>query len=243
MAETKPRRRRKKEGKFVPLIWLFTGVLIAFFISFSAVFDNSGGKSAGKGATNRIDAGRPKNTSAQNTNTLSFISKLTNFKIQQAVTGLLPTHQQTTSNDTSGSIELKIYLGKQIGNSIRITEKRIMLPASVTLLKDTVNALIADREDTEMVNAIPFNTKLRNLWIKDGIAHIDFSDEFAYNSFGTAGYKIQIYQIVYTAVQFDGITAVSFYVEGKPVKYLGGDGFIVNNPVYPFSIIPEFPIQ
>jgi spore germination protein GerM len=72
------------------------------------------------------------------------------------------------------------------------------------------------------------------------VAYIDFSEDFGFNSYGLIGYQIQVYQVVYTAAQFATVDAVYFYMEGEPLEYLGGEGYLLHNPVYPFSYLPEY---
>jgi spore germination protein GerM len=214
------KRRRKKSGKYTPLIWILTGAVIAFFISYSnslkdlPVFNEKNNT-----------APRP----AVNTNSFQFP------KIG------FPSVKPGKPKAESGNITVKLYLATQTGNDMTFAEKDVEIPKSPGTLKDTLEALIRTKDDN-LQNLVPMNTKIRKVWIQDEIAYIDFSEDFSYNSYGLIGYKIQIYQVVYTATQFEGVRAVYFYMEGKPLKYLGGDGYPLNNPVYPYSSLPKFPL-
>ena len=106
-------------------------------------------------------------------------------------------------------------------------------------MKDTITALI-NSKDKDLQNLVPMNTKVNKVWINNDIAYVDFSEDFSYNTYGVIGFKVQIYQVVYTATQFPQVKAVFFYMNGKPLDYLGGDGYPVNNPVYPYSSLPKF---
>jgi spore germination protein GerM len=221
-------KRRRKAGKYTPLVWILTGAVIAFFIAYSSnSFKNLSFWQPPKGNTNYFS--------------------LTNFVPIPQIKETPKTNNSVTIPLSSAGIEgngisVKIFLAVQKAREIQLVEKKVMLPKSSSPLKDVLEALIQYREN-DFLNLVPLNTKVRKVWIKNNIAFIDFSDNFSYNSYGITGYKVQIYQIVYTAAQFSQIKAVYFYLEGKPAEYLGGDGFMIHNPIYPFSSLPSFPLR
>ncbi|OHD55628.1 MAG: hypothetical protein A2Y33_13415 [Spirochaetes bacterium GWF1_51_8] len=215
------RSRKRKTGKYTPLIWIVTAGVIAFFISYSKTL---------------YDTGFAKNPSTNNqpqVNGNGVVIK-TNGAAQ------VQPNIETNIVVNPKSVDVVIYLGKATDTKVKLVQLQITIPYSKTLLQDTLNALIAYRGGDGIENFIPYQTKVRSVSISGGIAHIDLSAAFGQNSYGTIGYQVQIYQIVYTAVQFQSVQAVTFSVEGKEAKYLGGDGYLVHNPVYPFSSIPEF---
>jgi len=229
---TQKKKRRRKSGKFAPLIWILTGAIIAFFIAYSRNYQNlpfiSKKVASSASASNIFNL----------TNLLKPLQKTTSSQsVSSITTTLIPTNIAT--NIIEEKISVKIYLARQLKNAISLVEKRIEIAKTPSPLKETIESLI-EYQDEILLNLIPHNARLRKVWIKNGIAFIDFSEEFGYNSYGNLGYKIQIYQVVYTATQFPSVKAVYFYMNGKPADYLGGDGYPVNNPVYPFSSLPRF---
>jgi spore germination protein GerM len=221
-----PTKKRRKSGKYAPLIWVVTGALIAFFISYSGSLKN----------INLLQNSGPK------TNSNNF--SLTNFfnpgkSAQSIQSSLIITNAVSLTSD---KINIKIFLARQTGDEVRLEAKTVQIQKSPSLLKDTLEALVQYRGN-DVLNLVPLNTKIRKVWIKNDIAYIDFNEDFSYNSYGIIGYKVQVYQIVYTATQFPQARAVYFYMEGKPISYLGGDGYLINNPIYPYSSLPVFSLQ
>ena len=70
------------------------------------------------------------------------------------------------------------------------------------------------------LSLIPPGTKLKSIRVSDGIATMDFSEEFMFNTFGTEGMKNQLKQVIYTACEFPTVKAVQFLIDGKVVPYL-----------------------
>ncbi len=224
------KKKRKKSGKFTPLIWIVTGALIAFFISYSGNLAK----------INILQKSKNSPSDSTNISPLDFL-----FKSKKSASLILTNQNTNTEKEEQLSAipsAVKIFLASQNGNEINLVEKTVNITKGPAQLKDTLESLINYREDP-LLNLVPLNTKIRKVWIKNDVAYIDFSEDFSYNSYGIIGYKIQIYQVVYTATQFPQVKAVYFYMEGKPVEYLGGDGYIIHNPIYPYSSLPKFSMQ
>ena len=206
-------RRRKKSGKYTPLIWIVTGALIALFISYSGGFFKNGKQS---------------------------------LSLQQRVKGLanlIPQNKKNTKvakQKTSQAHDYFIYLAVQDNDNVRLVPVKTTLRDTQHPLKDLLEQLIHKTSDNKMLNLIPFRSKIRSITIQKHTAIIDFNDAFGINSYGRLGQRVQIYQIVYTATQFNDIDSVTFKIDGKTVSYLGGDGVLIHNPVTPFSYLPSF---
>lgn len=226
MPVKKSRKRRKKAGKFTPLIWLLTGILIALAISYSNTL-----------------GGLFKTNTANSTNSTNENDKKSLKNIAKDFQLFRKNRKKNSSQSVNNSpVRIRIFLAGKGDNFVKLVYDDVTIPQSQSLLRDTLERLISYEGDEENLNLVPFNTTINSISIKGGIAHIDFNENFAQNSYGLIGYKVQIYQIVYTATQFDSVDAVYFYMDGKPIEYLGGDGYTIDNPVYPFSDLPEFPI-
>ena len=79
--------------------------------------------------------------------------------------------------------------------------------------------------NTEEINQgylslIPEGSKLKSIRVSDGIATMDFSEEFMFNILGSEGMKNQLKQIIYTASEFPTVKAVQFLIDGKKVDYI-----------------------
>lgn len=241
------KRSRKKAGKYTPLLWLLTGAVIAFFISYSGSLKNF------KWPLSQ------KNPAAGNTNGVQFPVNITNLipmpDLNAVKTNLASVRTNTRANVVQtnvvtvtnavakNGISVRIFLASQKGKDVVLVERTVMIPRGQSVLKDTLEALINYRSPgagDNLLNLVPLNTKVRKVWIRGEAAYIDLSEEFSYNSFGMVGYDIQVNQVVLTATQFAQVKSVYFYIEGKPAEYLGGDGYLLNNPVYPPSSLPKF---
>ncbi|BDU62816.1 hypothetical protein BOFE_03560 [Candidatus Borrelia fainii] len=89
------------------------------------------------------------------------------------------------------------------------------------ILKETLKALINGPNEYELKNnflsLIPINTKVLNLSINDGIAHINLSKEFYENSFGVEGTINQVKQIILTCLEIQGINGITLKIENNPI--------------------------
>ena len=91
------------------------------------------------------------------------------------------------------------------------------LQAVIEVLLDGLNA---DELNQGYLSLIPDGTKLKSIRVSDGIATMDFSEEFMFNTFGSEGMKTQLKQIIYTASEFPTVRAVQFLIDGKKVSYM-----------------------
>lgn len=234
MAESKaPKRRRRKNSKYAPLIWIITGAAIAFLIAYSGPM--------------REQAGRlftPKSSAPSSSSSRQPVSQGSSASstggVSSSVSSSRPSSSDTASSQPGNLVAVKIVLASEGKDSVRLVERELRIPQSPSLLKDTLTALIAYRNDASLLNLVPLKAKVNRVWIDNGVANIDFNSDFGYNSEGQLGYTVQIYQVVHTATQFATVKAVNFYVNGKLLRYLGGDGFELKNPVYPYSSLPRF---
>ena len=102
-------------------------------------------------------------------------------------------------------------------------------------MTETMNTLLEGLSGSELnmglISLIPEETKLLSISIKGGIAFINFSDSFRFNSFGVEGYKAQLKQIVYTATEFNNVDAVQILIEGSLNEYMGSEGVFIGEPL------------
>jgi germination protein M len=109
------------------------------------------------------------------------------------------------------------------------------LQKSDSPLSDAIKALLsgptADEKAKNCMSLIPAGTKLLSANVKNGIATLNFSEEFEYNPVGVEGYIGQLMQIVYTATSFTTVNSVQFIVEGQREEYLGSEGEWIGSPL------------
>ena len=96
------------------------------------------------------------------------------------------------------------------------------IPKSDSPLTDTIKALLAGPLDSEKsMSLIPPGTRLLSATVRNGIAALNFSEQFEFNSIGADGYRGQLMQIVFTATEFATVESVQFLIEGQRKEYIG----------------------
>lgn len=81
-----------------------------------------------------------------------------------------------------------------------------------------------------MSSLIPEGSRLVSATVREGVAYLDFNEDFRFNPLGTDGYQAQLQQIVYTATEFPSVQSVQILVEGKKIDYLH-EGIYVGEPL------------
>lgn len=101
-----------------------------------------------------------------------------------------------------------------------------------TTLEEAILMLLEGAKEEEyrnnIISLISKNTSLLDLFVSDDTVFLNFSEDFEYNPLGDEGIVVQIYQIVYTATQFEGIDKVIFLINGEQKEFIGSEGLILN---------------
>ncbi|MBN2509838.1 MAG: GerMN domain-containing protein [Spirochaetales bacterium] len=102
-------------------------------------------------------------------------------------------------------------------------------------LTDTLKSLLrgpsTDELNMGLISLIPGDTAINSIKVSNGIASIDVTESFRFNSFGREGYRLQLMQIVYTATEFSTVKAVQFLINGTVHTYLGPEGVYIGGPL------------
>ena len=102
-------------------------------------------------------------------------------------------------------------------------------------LVTNINLLLAGPNQSESNkgyrNLIPAGTKLLSASVRDGIAYLNFNEQFEFNTVGMDGYQAQLMQIVFTATEFSTVDSVQFLIEGQKKDYLGSEGVWIGSPL------------
>ena len=112
----------------------------------------------------------------------------------------------------SGSGDIKL---NKINRKVQVAGSPLQAVMDVLLEGAT-----PDEINQGYLSLIPPGTKLKSIRVSDGIATMDFSEEFMFNTFGPEGMKNQLKQIIYTASEFPTVKAVQFLIDGKVVPYM-----------------------
>jgi spore germination protein GerM len=102
-------------------------------------------------------------------------------------------------------------------------------------LTSTLQALLAGPTPVEvnqgLISLIAPEARLRKAQVKDGIAYLDFSEAFRFNSLGQEGLSAQLQQVVYSATEFPTVKQVQILLEGRTADYLSPEGLFIGKPL------------
>lgn len=144
------------------------------------------------------------------------------------------TAQKSTNKTVSATRTATLYfvsIGSD-GSVNRASVKR-QLPKSDSPLTDAIKALLSGPVPGEknVMSLIPSGSKLIGASVKNGIATLNFNENFEFNTYGVEGSIGQLMQIVYTATEFPTVQSVQFLIEGEKKQYLGSEGQWIGSPL------------
>lgn len=134
------------------------------------------------------------------------------------------------------TMKLKLYFMVISSNgSVKRQEVVREMKKSNSPLMDSINALIngptVEEEKLGCRSWISNGTKLIGASVKNGVATLNFSEEFEFNQYGVDGTRGQLQQIVFTATAFPTVDSVRFLIEGEAKDYLGLEGVWIGTPL------------
>jgi|LSQX01.2.fsa_nt_gb hypothetical protein len=123
---------------------------------------------------------------------------------------------------------VNLYFAGSNAENLEIEERKLNV-IDGAIARAVVEALI-DGPTQKLFATIPKDTRLLNIYILEGVAYVDFSQEFISNhSGGSAGEIMTLYSIVNTLTDFDTINSVQILIEGKKGETLGN--IILDTPI------------
>lgn len=141
-----------------------------------------------------------------------------------------PTTTTTSTTTPAVSRTLPIYLVDRDG---RLAPVERQLPAPVTV-GDLVRTLLEGATDEEadqgLRSVIASTTELIEHQRRDRTVVLNFTEDFAIPQ-GEGGIT-SIAQVVYTATELEGISGVTFQLEGVPTEVPRGDGTLTSDPLF-----------
>lgn len=137
----------------------------------------------------------------------------------------------TPSKDSTLTTTLTLYFIKINENEeITAVPYTRTVPFTSAILTRTIQELLNGPTTKEIKNGashyIPNDTELINASVSNGIALLDFDENFHLNEYGSAGILAQLYQVVLSATKIPSINSVQIIINGKKSQYLGGEGRI-----------------
>ena len=144
-----------------------------------------------------------------------------------------PSTSPSPSTPTETMVIRAYYvLGGKVGVAGLVPTLRVV-PKTTGVARAAMEALLAPDpirdQYAQISTAIPSGTKLLGISIKNGVATVDLSREFASGG-GSASSFYRLGQVVYTLTQFSTVRSVLFQVEGQTVTTFGPEGIVLEGP-------------
>lgn len=124
--------------------------------------------------------------------------------------------------DAGGMVVTLYYITRQGGYMVPVSQRLCATERPVRL---TLGRLIGGPDaDGDLISPIPPETRVRDLYIRDGIAYVDLSCKFASNLGADERYaRWAVETLVQTLTQFDDIDRVQILISGKVREKLAND--------------------
>lgn len=136
--------------------------------------------------------------------------------------------------------QLAVYWIESSKNKLIAVPIAVKAKSNDEAIASVINTLIAEKPpESELYSAIPANTKVLSAVTKNKEIRIDLSKDFTKGG-GSASMQGRIIQVLYTATSLEPDAKVYLSVEGKPLKYIGGEGLEVPQPMTRKDFALEF---
>lgn len=113
--------------------------------------------------------------------------------------------------------ELKLYFSNAKGNGLVMVKRRLLYNTNISLEKLIVEQLLKGIDAEESGNvakaSLPSNTKLLNLYVKDGICYVNFDENFL-NQVSGVDEDVVIYSLVNSLTEISTVTKVQISING-----------------------------
>lgn len=133
------------------------------------------------------------------------------------------------------------YLEKE--DRLKLVPVERTIEQSDTPLKDTINLLLKGPTPAEemqnIISVFPANVKLLSAEVKNGIAYLNFNSNIEIGV-GVSTMMARLYQIVYTATQFESVKGVQILIDGKYKESFSVEGISIKYPLKRLNTAPIF---
>ncbi|MFZ4555198.1 MAG: GerMN domain-containing protein [Pseudanabaena sp.] len=147
---------------------------------------------------------------------------------------------QTTAAKPAVDGQLAVYWIESKKNKLIAIPIAIKAKSNDEAIASVLNILIAENPpESTLYSAIPANTKVLSAITKDQEIRLDLSKDFTKGG-GSASMQGRIIQVLYTATSLEPEAKVYLSVEGKALKYIGGEGLPVPQPMTRKDFALEF---
>lgn len=113
--------------------------------------------------------------------------------------------------------ELKLYFSNAKGDGLVMVKRKLLYNTNISMEKLIVEQLLKGIDAEESGNlakaSLPENTKLLNLYVKDGVCYVNFDEKFLNQSMGVDE-DVVIYSLVNSLTELPTITKVQISING-----------------------------
>jgi spore germination protein GerM len=151
-------------------------------------------------------------------------------------------NQVTQSPSATRAVDgqLAVYWIESSKNKLIAVPIAVKAKSNDEAISSVINMLITEKPpETELYSAIPESTKVLSSTSKNKEIRINLSQDFTKGG-GSASMQGRIIQVLYTATTLEPDAKVYLSVEGKPLKYIGGEGLEVPQPMTRKDFALEF---
>jgi spore germination protein GerM len=127
------------------------------------------------------------------------------------------------------TVKIFFYSGERLKAVVRPVAPGVE-PAKIAAAELLKGPTAAEKK-SGLFTQIPGGTKLLGLTIEDSVAVINLSKRAGDYGGGTSQIQAIISQIVYTLTEIPGIKKVGFLIEGKAKVAIGGEGYVIEQPL------------
>ena len=242
----KTTRRKKKKGELGFSFWLaliLFIILVIFighkpikkFISETDFYKNFfNGRSNTELVVEKTEKKSNSQVAAPKTPEKETVIRLDDNKPAAETKVVRKTEKSESSSVKSVRDSVLYYVVLNDEGNIDLTKTTRKVYYSGSPLNASMNALLegltAGELNNGLMSLIPENTRILSITVDGGVANINFSEEFMFNSFGKEGTRIQLMQVVYTAVEFPTVRKVQFLVDNKKIDYIC-EGLYIGEPI------------
>ena len=171
--------------------------------------------------------------------TTSPVSSPSTSQSVATVESPVPTSTSTSTTTTSTTVppttsvgptltDVKIYLLRD--ERLVIVHRLVPGPA---VLRGALTELLAGPTDAERADGlgseVPPGTELLDVDLADGVSTVDLSSDFESGG-GSLSMTARVAQVVFTVTQFDNADRALFWMDGRPIEFLGGEGLVLDEP-------------
>jgi len=151
-------------------------------------------------------------------------------------------NQVTQSPSATRAVEgqLAVYWIESSKNKLIAVPIAVKAKSNDEAIASVINTLISEKPpESELYSAIPTDTKVLSATTKNKEIRINLSKAFTQGG-GSASMQGRIIQVLYTATSLEPDAKVYLSVEGKSLKYIGGEGLEVPQPMTRKDFALEF---